>query len=214
MQKKNLNKALSVIVFILIVFLASISHATEDYSLKTGAECEVCHVDPLGGGDLNEFGKGYLLSIAPETVQVVKEKSLLSRVIRLVFLYVHIITAFMWFGTILYVHLVLKPAYASKGLPRGEVRVGLVSMVIMAITGTVLTYYKVPSLSYLLASNFGILLLVKIIIFSVMVLSALYVVFVIGPKLKKKKVLQATTSGQITLEELTNFEIDFNFGGE
>jgi len=25
----------------------------------------------------------------------------------------------MWFGTILYVHLLLKPAYAARGLPRG-----------------------------------------------------------------------------------------------
>jgi len=43
------------------------------------------------------------------------------------------------------VHLVLKPAYASKGLPSGEVKVGLVSMAVMAITGSVLTYYKVST---------------------------------------------------------------------
>ncbi len=112
----------------------------------------------------------------------------------------------MWFGTILYVHLVLKPAYASQGLPRGEVKVGLVSMAVMAITGSVLTYYKVPSLNLLLSSKFGILLLVKICIFVVMVVSALFVVLVIGPRLKKKKKLPLSDSSDLTLEELSGFD--------
>ena len=112
----------------------------------------------------------------------------------------------MWFGTILYVHLVLKPAYASKGLPRGEVKVGLVSMAIMAITGTILTYYKVPSFSLLLSSQFGILLLIKIVIFSIMVLSAFFVVLVIGPKLRQKIIIKPSKSGALTLGELANFD--------
>ena len=45
----------------------------------------------------------------------------------------------MWFGTILYVHLLLKPAYAARGLPRGELMLGWTCIVMMAITGIVLT---------------------------------------------------------------------------
>jgi hypothetical protein len=41
----------------------------------------------------------------------------------------------MWFGTILYVHLLLKPAYASHGLPRGELIVGWGSIALIAVTG-------------------------------------------------------------------------------
>lgn len=200
----------SILIIITLCCLASLIafpvNATESYAEKTGAECEICHIDPLGGGDLTEFGKGYLMSVSPETIQSSGKQSSWSRLIRLVFLYIHITTAFLWFGTILYVHLVLKPAYASKGLPSGEVKVGIVSMVIMAVTGTVLTYYKVPSFNLLFSSNFGILLLAKIIIFTIMVSSAIFVVFVIGPKLKKKKKLQAVPSESLTIDELANFD--------
>ncbi len=185
---------------------ASPGNATEEYAEITGTECEVCHIDPLGGGKLTEIGKGYLLSVSPETSQNDKNRGSASQVIKLIFLYIHITTAFLWFGTILYVHLVLKPAYASKGLPSGEVKVGIVSMVIMAITGIVLTYYKVPSLNLLFSSYFGFLLLAKIIIFTIMVSSAVFVVLVIGPKLKKKKTLQPLPSENLTIDELANFD--------
>jgi predicted heme/steroid binding protein/uncharacterized membrane protein len=129
-----------------------------------------------------------------------------SRLIKIIFGYIHVITAFLWFGTILYVHLVLKPAYASKGLPRDEVKVGLASMAVMAVTGIVLTYYRVPSLNLLISSKFGILLLIKIAIFTIMVVSALFVVFVIGPGLKKKQTPRLSQSGELTLEELAGFD--------
>jgi predicted heme/steroid binding protein len=204
---KNPRYILIIIATIYFAILYdSPGNTTEEYAQSSGVECELCHIDPLGGGELTEVGKGYLLSVSPETVQDNKRKGSFSRIIRLVFLYVHITTAFMWFGTILYVHLVLKPAYASKGLPSGEVKVGIVSMVIMAITGLVLTYYKVPSLNLLFSSNFGLLLLAKIIIFSIMVSSAIFVVFVIGPKLRKRKNLQTASSENLTIEELANFD--------
>lgn len=191
----------------IILLSVAAGHATEEYAATTGAACRFCHLDPLGGGDLTEAGKGFLLSISPDAVS---KKTIthgaVTRAIRLVCGYIHIVTAFLWFGTILYVHLVLKPAYASQGLPRGEVRVGLVSMAVMAVSGGVLTYYKVPSLSLLVDSKFGILLLAKIIIFMVMVSSALYVVLVIGPKLKKKKNLLPLPADELTLEELADFD--------
>jgi predicted heme/steroid binding protein len=146
------------------------------------------------------------VSINPSAASVRISKSTISKAIQLIVGYIHMITAFMWFGTILYVHLVLKPAYASKGLPRGEVRVGFVSMGLMAITGSILTYYKIPSLDLLVSSRFGILLLIKISIFTVMVISAMFAVLVIGPRLKKKKAVPLTDSGDMTLQELSGFD--------
>jgi predicted heme/steroid binding protein len=206
MNIQNLKISAVSVIFILTVLFAVAANATEEYAEVTGTECETCHIDPLGGGELTELGKGYLLSISPEAAPDDTSKKPASRIIKLIFGYIHIVTAFLWFGTILYVHLVLKPAYASKGLPRGEVKVGLISMAIMATTGIVLTYYKVPSLSLLVSSKFGILLLAKISIFTIMVISALFAVFVIGPKLKKKKTLQASQSGELTLAELAGFD--------
>ena len=192
------------LLFSILVF--SVSHATEEYAETTGKDCKACHIDPLGGGDLTEFGTGFFVSINPSASSDRTSKNTTSKVIKLIVGYIHMITAFMWFGTILYVHLVLKPAYASKGLPRGEVRVGLISMGLMAITGSILTYYKIPYLDLLVSSKFGILLLIKISIFTVMVISALFVVLVIGPRLKKKKALPLSDSGDLTLQELSGFD--------
>ena len=100
----------------------------------------------------------------------ISTRSSAARLSRLFIGYLHILTGIFWFGTILYVHLILKPAYAAHGPPRGEVRVGLVSMAIMGITGTLLTVYRIPSLSVLYKSRFGILLLFKIALFLMMVL--------------------------------------------
>jgi len=205
MKHKN-HIFITLIILILSVSFPASGNATEDYAEATGSECKVCHIDPLGGGDLTQVGKGYYLSVAPGPAQNKTGSSLIPKIFKLIVGYLHIITAFMWFGTILYVHLVLKPAYASTGLPRGEVKVGIVSMVIMAITGSILTYYKVPSFDLLVTSKFGILLLAKIIIFSIMVLSAIFVVLVIGPKLKMKKSIKTPKSGQFSLTELANFD--------
>jgi predicted heme/steroid binding protein len=96
-------------------------------------------------------------------------------------------TAIIWFGTILYVHIVLKPAYAASGLPKGELRLGWASIIIMAVTGTLLSISRVPSWHMLFHTRFGILLTIKIILFLIMVSTAVFVTFVVGPRLRKKR---------------------------
>ena len=105
--------------------------------------------------------------------------------VRLILGFIHITAAFLWFGTILYVHILLRPAYAAKGLPRGEMMLGMVSMALVGATGALLTISRIKSLSILWESQWGILLSIKIAIYLVMVSSALYVVSFIGPKLRK-----------------------------
>lgn len=161
--------------------------ATETYAERTGKSCEACHVDPGGGSELTAAGKEFAASLAPAPGGEAPGLSIAARVIRFGAGYLHLITGILWFGTILYVHLVLKPAYAAGGLPRGEVRVGLLSMAVMGITGLILTHFRVTSLDILLHTRFGILLIIKVCLYLTMVLSALYVVTVIGPKLKAQR---------------------------
>lgn len=102
------------------------------------------------------------------------------KTVRFAFGVFHIIAGFLWFGTILYVHLILKPAYASRGLPRSEVALGMISMLVVGITGALLTISKIRSLEVLYST-----LSVKIAFYLVMISSALFVVLFIGPRLKK-----------------------------
>ncbi len=176
--------------------------ATEEYAQETGRECASCHVDPAGGGELTATGGAYAASHTKESAKPALSATLKG--VRFLAGYLHLLTAFLWFGTILYVHLVLKPAYASSGLPRGEMRVGVLSMVVMGITGVILTRFRVGSPELLLQSRFGILLLVKISLYLVMVISAAFVITVIGPKLRRKRDggVPTITGGDMSAEEL------------
>ncbi|HLN90475.1 MAG TPA: CopD family protein, partial [Patescibacteria group bacterium] len=116
-----------------------------------------------------------------------------------------LLTAVMWFGTILYVHLLLKPAYASRGLPRGELIVGWGSIVLIAVTGTILTFYRVPSTDVLLHTRFGMLLMAKIGIFLVMTATAFIVTFAIGPRLKARHAKVDPQKKDMSMEVLSSF---------
>jgi predicted heme/steroid binding protein len=93
----------------------------------------------------------------------------------------------MWFGTILYVHLILRPAYAAKGLPKVEVAVGMVSMFIVGASGTLLTISRIRSFGVLFNSPWGIVLTIKIALYLSMISTAAFVVLFVGPKLKSGK---------------------------
>ena len=205
-QTSTLSRVVLSALVLWIPLLASEGDAHEEYADATGTACRSCHVDPLGGGGLTQFGQGYSLSVSPDRAQAAPARGQAARVIRALSRYVHILTAILWFGTILYVHLVLKPAYASKGLPRGEVRLGLGSMAVMALTGVVLVHYRVPSLDLLLSSTFGLLLVAKIAVFTIMVVSALFVVLVIGPRLRNSQTYEPAESGDLTPEQLSGYD--------
>lgn len=210
MRNRFLLSVLLMILAMSVVSGCESAWATEEYAIETGRDCVACHLNPAGGGELTELGQGFALSLMSFQAQVEttpRTGKPLSFYVRLFAGYVHILFAFFWFGTILYVHLILKPAYASGGLPRGEVKLGLLSMLIMAISGTVLTLYRVPSVEFLYTTRFGLLLCLKVLFFLIMVCSALVVVLFIGPRLKRKATGAAETKpGNMTAEELSKFD--------
>lgn len=185
---RSSGSVLLVCLFLLLA-LPPLARGTEEFARQTRQPCRTCHLDPAGGGELTATGRKFLASGFNPAVVTADHRpaagpGTAGRLLRLVAGYIHLLTAILWFGTILYVHLVLKPTYAASGLPRGEVRVGLVSMAVMAVTGAVLVHYRVPDPALLFTTRFGILLTVKIALFAVMVVSALFVVVFIGPKLR------------------------------
>lgn len=177
---------------------------TEEYARRTGKGCVACHVDPAGGGELTTEGSVFLKEI--ETGERVLPRTGNNGVVRFVAGFLHLFTAVFWFGTILYVHLLLKPAYAAKGLPRGELMVGWGSIIMIALTGGILTAYRVPSFDVLLRTRFGILLMIKVALYLVMVMTAVIVTFVVGPRLKQRR--QAVDQGKkdLTPDELSQFD--------
>lgn len=194
----------SVAVFLFMTFMlfsGQSVYATEEYARQTDQMCAACHLDPAGGGELIAVGKVFAARQHSKTAS--PKLSVAAQGLHLLVGYIHFLTAIFWFGTILYVHLVLKPAYAASGLPRGEMRVGIISMVVMGVTGIFLTYYRINSIDTLIHTRFGLLLLVKVSLYLVMVISAVIVIAIIGPRLKaKKKELPVATKADLMPEEL------------
>jgi len=197
-------RALFLAAFFLLFLLCGSAAATPEYAEQTGKSCEACHREPAGGKDLTPAGEAFR-----DDLRLKGQYRPLTRgqhVVRFVIAYLHLMTAILWFGTILYVHLILKPAYAARGLPRSELIVGWVSILIMAATGTFLSIARIPTWEALFHTRFGILLTLKIALFLIMVSTAAFVTLFIGPRLRKKRTLQLAMDKQdLTPEELSQF---------
>lgn len=207
MLNVSLHFFLGIFLFSSFVLLSpQLAAATEEYAKQTGQACAACHLDPAGGGELTVAGKSFAEAHRAKAEN--PEKGAFVKGVRFVTGYIHFLTAIFWFGTILYVHLILKPAYAASGLPRGEMRVGIVSMIVMGITGSILTFYRVTSFDTLFHTRFGILLCIKVCLYLVMVISAIFVITVIGPRLKAKKKETSLTdsTGKLTPDDLAAYD--------
>ncbi|MBM4278284.1 MAG: cytochrome B5 [Deltaproteobacteria bacterium] len=166
-----------------ILFPPLLTHATPEYAEQTKFECQRCHVEATGG-KLTKAGEDFRGEL--QVKGLYRPLKPFQKVVRLTVGYLHLLTAIAWFGTILYVHILLKPAYAAKGLPKGELILGWLGIILLTATGIPLTIAKIPTWEAFYTTRFGILLGIKLILFSIMVSSAGTVTFVIGPKLRKK----------------------------
>ncbi len=196
---------LFVSLLILIVFVPSSADATAEYARQTGFACSECHVEAIGAGPLTKKGEQFVEDMKIKGLYRPLSKT--QKIIRFIVAYVHLFTAIIWFGTILYVHILLKPAYASKGLPKGELILGWISIIVISITGVLLAVARVPSWQTLFSTRFGILLSIKISLFLIMLSTALIVTLYIGPKMRKKrKTVSATGFQDIGVDELLNYD--------
>ena len=115
------------VVFVALVVWAALPHpkvaATPDYAARTGQPCGVCHVSPQGGGELKATGAAFVrggyqwpvpAGVSAPTVPLPRW----ARVIKMIVGYIHLFTAVLWFGTILYIHLLVKPQQLTAGIPK------------------------------------------------------------------------------------------------
>lgn len=184
-------------IFIILCLAPSKSHALPEYAEQTRQGCLICHLNE-DGGDLSDAGLEYAASghVWPPQGGY-RVFGPIKKSVRLIIGSFHIVAAFMWFGTILYVHLLLKPKYAERGLPRGEVVLGVVSMAIVGISGILLTISRIRGISVLYTSPWGIALSIKIMFYLIMISSAAFVVLFIGPKLKRGAVKSVNIKAEI-----------------
>jgi len=192
-----------VVSLVLTCSITSPSNATEQIALETGLQCQHCHLDPSGGGELTQQGEEYFENLL--STGGVEELSNANKIIRFIAGYIHVLFAVLWFGTILYVHIVLKPSYAEKGLPRGEKRVGVLSFFVVGITGIILTNYRIDSIQNVFDTRFGTLLTIKVALYLTMLASAVVVIKIIGPRLGRSTSKQQVQGQPYNYQTLSNY---------
>ncbi len=192
------------IIILLLFFISTNIHSTVEYSIQTGRKCVECHKGK-DGGELTKSGQKYLdFLMTDESFVPISDGNKKARALIGFF---HFLTAFIWFGAILYIHLILKPKYIAQGIPKGELRIGWISMLLMLFTGIFLTIQKFPHFNLLFESEIGILLIIKIALFLFMVLTIFIITFYIAPKLKPQtKKLSEKTEGAFSPEDLAYFD--------
>jgi hypothetical protein len=102
----------------LIVFRGRCDEGGSKENRRTGMQCKAYHVDAIGGGPLTKEGHRFITDMKIKSLY--KPLSRAQRIGRLVIGCIHLLTAIARFGTIFYVHILLKPAYAASGSRRAN----------------------------------------------------------------------------------------------
>lgn len=171
-------KAVVVFVF-LVVILVFPAISKPEYSSTTGQKCEVCHSNP-STGELNDVGKAYRVSKTWPP-----EKYADSRIFFIAG-FIHMLSAFMWIGAILFVHVILSPeTVTAGGAPKRELIYGWIGMISTGLSGAFLTYFKFRTIENLVSTDAGRIVLLKIGIFLFMLSTAIILTFNLNKKFKK-----------------------------
>jgi hydroxylamine dehydrogenase len=165
--------------------------ATEAYARQTGKVCSFCHQHPSGGA-LNPVGTAFVRNNFryPIPERILEKAHRIStpfhRTVRFIAGYLHLVTACIFVGTIFYIHIFVKPSRITGGIPRGERILGRICMATLAVTGIYLTWYRLDSPSGFFRSHFGLMLFIKIILFALMVVIAIFAITVIHRGMQKE----------------------------
>jgi predicted heme/steroid binding protein len=191
------------VLFVAVVIWAALPRpkvmATPDYAARTGQPCGVCHISPQGGGGLTATGVSYAGGgyVWPIPAGVSGPKVHLppwARAIKMIVGYIHLVTAVLWFGTILYIHLLIKPQQLTTGIPKAERKLGWTSIGVMAVTGSILTLFRYLEIGTVFTGTWGKVFAVKLAQFGIMVLAAAIATLVLDRRMRAAKRPQVTTS--------------------
>jgi predicted heme/steroid binding protein/uncharacterized membrane protein len=163
----------AIIILSYLLVCSSIPNRVEgtvEFTCETGQSCIVCHESPEGGDTLTSQGEAFVAAgyILDHSVRPTSWRG----VLKLLSGFLHVTASIIWFGAIFYIHIFVKPTSLTGGLPRNERILGFVCIIIVGITGAILTVLRVRSLEEFWTTTFGIVWLVKVSFFVIMVLIA------------------------------------------
>jgi len=169
-------------------------------------------VAPEGGGTLTSKGAayvkgGYVWPIPAGVTAPNPPTSPALNVLKLVVGYIHLFTAVLWLGTILYVHLMVRPQFLTTGLPKAERKLGWISIAIMGISGVILTTLRYANTGTIFAGTWGKVFLIKLAQYVLLVAMAAVATFVLDRRMKAPKTAPPSAAGEgMTVAALAGFD--------
>ncbi len=174
-----------------VIFLALVitsifiepASAAPEFSGQTGHACSACHKNPDGGGPLTLRGERYKADgyIWDEEGRPGRAK----RLLRLFLGFIHVLVGVVWFGSIIYVHLIIKPQSLVGGMPKSEKLMGRVCIVAVGLSGIGLTLLKLETVRELWTTSFGLIWMIKVGFYLLMVVVAAVATTTIDRKLQQ-----------------------------
>ena len=181
MSLSTVTRLLSILLAILLI--SSFTHASPEFSGQTGQPCSACHKDPDGGGALTLRGERYK---ADGFFWGEVDRPLWgTRLLKTVLGFLHLLFGVVWFGSIIYVHLIIKPRSLIGGMPKSEKLLGRICIVMVGLTGIGLTLLKVQTPRELWTTSFGIIWIVKVSVYLLMVVIAAVATTAIDRRLQR-----------------------------
>ena len=169
----------SIILGIAVVLLCiGSASAKEEYARKTGKGCIFCHEEKTGGAIktrvLPYIKNGYRYPIPSYIIEkAARFRALFIRPLRFIIGYLHILAAFILVGAIFYIHIFIKPSQITGGIPKGERVLGISCLITLTITGIYLTWFRIDRFGHFFDNQFGRVLFIKILLFTLMLIFAL-----------------------------------------
>jgi len=203
---------LTVILLLAMVSSAQqVLEAREEYARNTGKGCVLCHTGELGG-PLTDAGiaymrGGYRYPIPPSVLEKVAAFSTGSiQSLRFLFGMLHLLAAVILAGAIFYIHIFVGPRQLTTGIPKGERILGLSCLATLLVTGIFLTWYRIDGWSGFFHHFFGRILFAKILLFTLLLASALAAVTIVHARMQTSAAKQhhrKTDSETLTLESVS-----------
>lgn len=202
---------LSLSLLLLLLFtLPFPARATQEYTKRTGKGCIFCHKESTGG-QLRTVGfayirNGYHYPIPPRILEKAEAlQTPVHKTIRFLVGYLHLLAAVIFFGAIFYIHIFVRPARLTGGIPRHERLLGLSCMATLALTGTYLTWVRIDRWEQFFNNTFGLMLFIKIVLFLTMVAVGVTAVTIVNRRMKQEAAAATAApadTGEITREKV------------
>ncbi|MFC1884421.1 multiheme c-type cytochrome [Thermodesulfobacteriota bacterium] len=204
---------ISASILFCVLYLCSMAGATEEYAERTGKGCIFCHHESTGG-QLKTAGFAYIRNgyQYPIPQRILKKSAAFQtktlKTIRFIIGYIHLLAAVIFFGAIFYIHIFIGPRQLKGGIPKHERILGVTCMATLGLTGAYLTWVRIDRFEQFFSNTFGLMLFIKIVLFLLMALIAVFAITTIHRRMQKeaRAVSASSSKDEVSLSNLGHYD--------